>query len=170
MSEQVWVTEVGPRDGLQNERADVPTEAKIAFVDALVRAGVKQIEVTSFVHPRRVPGMADAEAVMAGRVRVGRGGLVVGCGVAVALAGGCGVAVAGDWLAMVVPAGGGLTARLRAMNQVPLASNRMIPQMRREASRIMGRDGPAATDVGGAVCWGSWKPQLPQKAAFGLAG
>lgn len=117
-----------------------------------------------------VGSVGVAEAVMAGRVRVGRGGLVVGCGVAVALAGGCGVAVAGDWLAMVVPAGVGLTARLRAMNQVPLASNRMIPQMRREASRIMGRDGPAATDVGGAVCWGSWKPQLPQKAAFGLAG
>lgn len=63
MNEQVWITEVGPRDGLQNEQVDVPTEAKVNFVDALVKAGIRQIEVTSFVHPRRVPRMADAETV-----------------------------------------------------------------------------------------------------------
>lgn len=70
----IRVTEVGPRDGLQNERGEVPTAAKIAFVEALVEAGVRQIEVTAFVHPKRVPAMADAEAIFAaleGRERDG---------------------------------------------------------------------------------------------------
>ncbi|TQS44869.1 hydroxymethylglutaryl-CoA lyase [Cryptosporangium phraense] len=65
------IVEVGPRDGLQNEDALVPTPAKIAYVEALVAAGARRIEATSFVHPKRVPQMADAEAVMAG---VPRGG------------------------------------------------------------------------------------------------
>ena len=64
------ITEVGPRDGLQNERAPLPSEAKIRFVEGLVAAGVQQIEVTSFVRPSRVPAMADAEAVYAGVRRV----------------------------------------------------------------------------------------------------
>lgn len=63
MGERVIITEVGPRDGLQNERVVPPTEAKVAFVDALTEAGCPSIEVTSFVHPRRVPAMADAERV-----------------------------------------------------------------------------------------------------------
>ncbi|MEZ4269764.1 MAG: hydroxymethylglutaryl-CoA lyase [Myxococcota bacterium] len=66
MSESVLITEVGPRDGLQNERAPLSSAAKVAFVEALVEAGAKQIEVTSFVHPTKVPAMADAEAVYAG--------------------------------------------------------------------------------------------------------
>jgi hydroxymethylglutaryl-CoA lyase len=60
---QVRIVEVGPRDGLQNEAAHVPTEAKIHFVDLLSEAGFAWIEVTSFVHPRAVPQMADADAV-----------------------------------------------------------------------------------------------------------
>jgi len=60
------IVEVGPRDGLQNESAIVSTEAKIAYISALVDAGARRIEATSFVHPRRVPQMADAEDVMAG--------------------------------------------------------------------------------------------------------
>ena len=60
------IVEVGPRDGLQNESTLVSTEAKIRFITRLVDAGLTRIEVTSFVHPRRVPQMADAEAVMAG--------------------------------------------------------------------------------------------------------
>lgn len=60
------VVEVGPRDGLQNEATVVSTPAKIAFITRLVAAGLTRIEATSFVHPRRVPQMADAEAVMAG--------------------------------------------------------------------------------------------------------
>lgn len=66
MTESVLITEVGPRDGLQNEQAPLSSAAKVAFVEALVAAGARQIEVTSFVHPTKVPAMADAEAVYAG--------------------------------------------------------------------------------------------------------
>jgi hydroxymethylglutaryl-CoA lyase len=62
----VEIVEVGPRDGLQNERTLVSTAAKIAYIRALVDAGARRIEATSFVHPKRVPQMADAEDVMAG--------------------------------------------------------------------------------------------------------
>ena len=60
----VRVTEVGPRDGLQNERATVPVADKVAFVDALVAAGFPEVEVTSFVSPKWVPQLADAAEVM----------------------------------------------------------------------------------------------------------
>jgi len=62
----VEIVEVGPRDGLQNEHTLVSTAAKIAYIRALVDAGARRIEATSFVHPKRVPQMADAEDVMAG--------------------------------------------------------------------------------------------------------
>ena len=65
MPTQVTVVEVGPRDGLQNVRGVVPTDIKIAFVDALSAAGLPQIEVTSFVSPRWIPQLADAGAVYA---------------------------------------------------------------------------------------------------------
>lgn len=61
---QVEVVEVGPRDGLQNEPEVVPTDGKVAYLEALVAAGLRRIEAVSFVHPDRVPQMADAEAVM----------------------------------------------------------------------------------------------------------
>jgi isopropylmalate/homocitrate/citramalate synthase len=61
---RVRLIEVGPRDGLQNEPVDIPTEAKIHFVDLLSAAGCGTIEVTSFVHPRAVPRMADADRVL----------------------------------------------------------------------------------------------------------
>ncbi len=60
----IRVTEVGPRDGLQNERAIVPVAEKVAFVDALVDAGFPEVEVTSFVSPKWVPQLADAAEVM----------------------------------------------------------------------------------------------------------
>ena len=60
---QVRVVEVGPRDGLQNEPAAIPTEVKIHFIDLLTQAGFRWIEATSFVHPRAVPRMADADEV-----------------------------------------------------------------------------------------------------------
>lgn len=63
---QIEIVEVGPRDGLQNEAAIISTEDKIALVRRVVDAGVKRIEVASFVNARRVPQMADAEAVIAG--------------------------------------------------------------------------------------------------------
>ncbi len=62
---RVRITEVGPRDGLQNEARSVPTEAKVAFVRGLVRSGLTDIEVTSFVRPDLVPQHADAGAVLA---------------------------------------------------------------------------------------------------------
>jgi hydroxymethylglutaryl-CoA lyase len=63
-SGRVTVVEVGARDGLQNEDALVPTDAKVAFVDALSGAGLPVVEVTSFVSPRSVPQLADAEEVL----------------------------------------------------------------------------------------------------------
>ena len=60
------ITEVGPRDGFQAERAFVPTVRKIEFIDRLADAGVPRIEATSFVSPRAVPQLADAEEVMRG--------------------------------------------------------------------------------------------------------
>jgi hydroxymethylglutaryl-CoA lyase len=62
----VTIVEVGPRDGLQNEDETVPTDVKIDFIDRLSRTGVPVVETTSFVHPRWVPQLADAEEVMAG--------------------------------------------------------------------------------------------------------
>ncbi len=63
-SRQVTVVEVGPRDGLQNEPTTVPTEAKVAFVEDLAGSGLPVVEATSFVSPKAVPQLADAEAVM----------------------------------------------------------------------------------------------------------
>ena len=62
----VTLVEVGPRDGLQNEPTILPTEAKIAFINRALDAGIRHIEAVSFVNPKKVPQMADAEAVMAG--------------------------------------------------------------------------------------------------------
>ena len=59
----IEIVEVGPRDGLQNEAAVVSTADKIALIGRIAAAGVKRIEVASFVNPRRVPRMADAEEV-----------------------------------------------------------------------------------------------------------
>ena len=65
---KVRITEVGPRDGLQNEPKPVPTDLKVAFVDALSEAGNEEIEVSAFVSPEWVPQLADAEEVFA-RIR-----------------------------------------------------------------------------------------------------
>lgn len=61
---RVRIVEVGPRDGLQNERVFISTTRKIIFVDALIDSGLSSIEATSFVHPRHVPQLADAEEVL----------------------------------------------------------------------------------------------------------
>src|SRR6185369_8240111 len=58
----VSIREVGPRDGLQNE-APVPTDAKVELLDALSQTGVRRIEAVSFVHPKAIPQMADADEV-----------------------------------------------------------------------------------------------------------
>ena len=62
----VTIVEVGARDGLQNEPAPVPTAAKIALIDRLSASGLKVVEATAFVSPKRVPQLADAAQVMAG--------------------------------------------------------------------------------------------------------
>ncbi len=61
----IELMEVSPRDGLQNEAVQVSTEAKLALITGALAAGVKRIEVTSFVHPKKVPQLADAEALCA---------------------------------------------------------------------------------------------------------
>ena len=65
--QQVSLREVGPRDGLQNE-APVPTDAKVRLLDMLAQTGLRRIEAVSFVHPRAIPQMADADEVW-GRAR-----------------------------------------------------------------------------------------------------
>jgi hydroxymethylglutaryl-CoA lyase len=69
MTEFVTLFEMGPRDGLQNEKRFVPTEKKIELVDRLSDCGFRKIEVTSFVSPKWVPQMADAQEVMDGIYR-----------------------------------------------------------------------------------------------------
>jgi isopropylmalate/homocitrate/citramalate synthase len=61
---RVTVVEVGPRDGLQNEAAIVPTAAKVRFIEMLAAAGLPVVEATSFVHPAAVPQLADADQVL----------------------------------------------------------------------------------------------------------
>jgi len=63
---EVIIEEQGLRDGLQSEKSPVPKEKKLALINAVVDAGVKRVQVTSFVHPDRVPQLADAEAVCRG--------------------------------------------------------------------------------------------------------
>jgi len=66
MSRTIEIVEVGPRDGLQSEPGVMPTAAKIEFIERLIDAGLRRLEVTSFVNPKKVPQMADAEQVLAG--------------------------------------------------------------------------------------------------------
>ena len=61
----VRVYEVGPRDGLQNESEPIPTDAKLRFIELLADAGLREIEATSFVSPRAIPQLADADGLMA---------------------------------------------------------------------------------------------------------
>lgn len=65
----VRVVEVGPRDGLQNEKALIPTEQKIQFINMLAEAGLPVVEATSFVSPRAIPQLSDASVVMKGLTR-----------------------------------------------------------------------------------------------------
>ncbi|MBT9488090.1 MAG: hydroxymethylglutaryl-CoA lyase [Rubrivivax sp.] len=66
MNDAVRIVEVGPRDGLQNEKQTVPTAVKLELIRRLAAAGVKTIEATAFVSPKWVPQMADQAEVMAG--------------------------------------------------------------------------------------------------------
>ena len=62
---RIEIVEVGPRDGLQNEKVQFSTESKVALIERLIAAGARRLEAVSFVNPKRVPQMADAEGVMA---------------------------------------------------------------------------------------------------------
>ncbi len=70
MGDQVRIIEMGPRDGLQNEKTPVSVEARIAFVEALVAAGLTTVEVGAFVSPKAIPQMAGSDAVLRGVARV----------------------------------------------------------------------------------------------------
>jgi len=63
--QRIYINDVGVRDGFQIEKNFIPTETKIAFIDQLSKTGLAKIEATSFVHPKFVPNMADAETVLA---------------------------------------------------------------------------------------------------------
>ncbi|MCB1177373.1 MAG: hydroxymethylglutaryl-CoA lyase, partial [Leptospiraceae bacterium] len=60
MKKQIKITEVGPRDGLQNEKVTIPTKDKFEFIQLLLQSGIKNIEVTSFVRPDRIPALSDS--------------------------------------------------------------------------------------------------------------
>ncbi|MGE0447082.1 MAG: hydroxymethylglutaryl-CoA lyase, partial [Vicinamibacterales bacterium] len=65
-TENLQLVEVGARDGLQSDATLLPTAVKVELIRRLIDAGVRRLEATAFVNPKRVPQMADAEAVMAG--------------------------------------------------------------------------------------------------------
>lgn len=69
MKQQVRIYEVGPRDGLQNEKREIPTVAKIELINRLSETGLTHIEATSFVSPKAIPQLADHAEVMAGITR-----------------------------------------------------------------------------------------------------
>src|SRR5436853_4478061 len=70
LPQRVRIVEVGPRDGLQNEKVRIPTEQKIRFVQMLAEAGLPVVEATSFVSPRAIPQLSDATSVMTGIERL----------------------------------------------------------------------------------------------------
>ena len=63
---RIYITEVGPRDGLQNQPEPILTNAKIALIDALSQTGLHRIEASAFVHPKWIPQLSDADEVFAG--------------------------------------------------------------------------------------------------------
>ena len=65
MPKKIHISEEGPREGFQFEKGDIPTARKVALIDALSKTGLDRIQIVSFVDPKRVPSMADAEEVVA---------------------------------------------------------------------------------------------------------
>lgn len=72
LPKKATIIEVGPRDGLQNEGKIVSTESKLEFIKGLQKAGVREMELTSFVSPKWVPQMADAKDILANTEKIGR--------------------------------------------------------------------------------------------------
>ncbi|MEK5146802.1 MAG: hydroxymethylglutaryl-CoA lyase [Psychrobacillus psychrotolerans] len=69
---KVTIIEVGPRDGLQNEKNEVPTDIKLSFIEKLQQAGIEEMEITSFVSPKWVPQMKDANDIVNQVKKMGR--------------------------------------------------------------------------------------------------
>ena len=78
LPKKVTIKEVGPRDGLQNEKQTISTEDKIVWIDSLSKTGLSYIEVSSFVHPKWIPQLADASEVL-GKIRGTRGDIRCPC-------------------------------------------------------------------------------------------
>ncbi|WP_342560663.1 hydroxymethylglutaryl-CoA lyase [Psychrobacillus sp. FSL W7-1457] len=72
LPKKVTIIEVGPRDGLQNEKNVVPTDVKLLFIEQLQKAGVEEMELSSFVSPKWVPQMSDAKEIVTNVKKVGR--------------------------------------------------------------------------------------------------
>jgi hydroxymethylglutaryl-CoA lyase len=73
MGDRVRIYEVGPRDGLQNEAAAIPLATKVAFIERLAAAGLREIEATSFVSPKAIPQLADADELLPRVLGIGGG-------------------------------------------------------------------------------------------------
>jgi hydroxymethylglutaryl-CoA lyase len=73
MADRVRIYEVGPRDGLQNESTAIPLDTKVEFIRRLAAAGLREIEATSFVSPRSIPQLADADALLPAVLRAAAG-------------------------------------------------------------------------------------------------
>ena len=78
MNDVVQIVDVAPRDGLQSDAVMFTTEQKVALVERIVAAGVRRVEVASFVNPKRVPQMADAEAVLDALSKTNSGATFIG--------------------------------------------------------------------------------------------
>ena len=72
LPKKVTIIEVGPRDGLQNEKNVVPTDIKLLFIEQLQKAGMREMEVSSFVSPKWVPQMSDAKEIVTNAEKMGR--------------------------------------------------------------------------------------------------
>src|SRR5262245_47060830 len=73
MADRVRIYEVGPRDGLQNESTAIPLETKVEFIRLPAAAGLREIEATSFVSPKAIPQLADADALLPAVLAAGDG-------------------------------------------------------------------------------------------------
>jgi len=130
MTRSIELLEVGPRDGLQREPGVVPTAVKAELIERLLRAGLKRIEVTSFVNPKKVPQMADAEELLS-RLKRPEGvwftGLVLNRkGLDRAIAAGC------NEIGMVVVASDTFNRRNQGVSNALWSTVKALPELRSE--------------------------------------
>jgi len=142
---KINLIEVGPRDGLQSEAALLPTAIKLQLIERLVAAGVRRLEVTSFVNPKKVPQMADAEALMAALPPV------------------AGVA----YIGLVLNRRGFDRARIAGCHEVGMAVIASDTFNRRNQGMSTEESVAAWLDIAGAAHAAGIKPQVTISAAFG---